>query len=212
VLCRTGDEEDRHNGLSQLIIDLRSDGLSIRPIPFLDGRSDFTEVSLEEVFVPDELVLGATGQGWAQNTSELAFERGGPERWLSTYLLVEELVRERGEAFGERALLVLGDAVARWWGLRRLSLSVARTIDRGEAPAVQSALVKEMGTRFEQDLLTAVQELVDLEPLGGGDSPGEDSPFERLLVAAVLTGPSFTIRGGTNEILRSVAAKGLGAL
>jgi alkylation response protein AidB-like acyl-CoA dehydrogenase len=207
VLCRTSDEENRHNGLSQLIVDLRSDGLTIRAIPFLDGQSDFNEVSLEEVFVPDELVLGAIGQGWAQNTSELAFERGGPERWLSTYLLVEELVRERGDTFGEQAFQLLGDAVARWWGIRRLSLSVARTIDRGEAPAVQSALVKEMGTHFEQDLLAAVQKLIDVAPLLEADSQ-----FERLLAAAVLTGPSFTIRGGTNEILRSVVAKGLGAL
>src|SRR6476659_7092951 len=170
VLCRTSDEENRHNGLSQLIVDLRSDGLTIRAIPFLDGQSDFNEVSLEEVFVPDELVLGAIGQGWAQNTSELAFERGGPERWLSTYLLVEALVRERSDTFGEQAFLMLGDAVARWWGICRLSLSVARTIDRGEAPAVQSALVKEMGTRFEQDLLAAVQKLVDVPPLLEADS------------------------------------------
>jgi hypothetical protein len=88
--------------------------------------------------------------------------------------------------------------------MRQLSLSVARRIDRGGAPAVESALVKEMGTRFEQDVLNGVQELVDLEP-----SPATSSLFERLLVTAILTAPSFTIRGGTNEILRSVAAKGL---
>jgi alkylation response protein AidB-like acyl-CoA dehydrogenase len=209
VLCRTGDaSEDRHAGLSQLIVDLRSDGLTIRPIPFLSGRRDFNEVALEDVFVPDELVLGEIGAGWAQNTSELAHERGGPERWLSTYLLVEELMRSRSELFGaERARIALGDAVARWWAMRRLSLSVARMIDSGEAPAVQSALVKEMGTRFEQDLLADVQELVALEPLRDGDSL-----FERLLFEAVLSAPSFTIRGGTNEILRSVASKGLSAL
>ena len=105
---------------------------------------------------------------------------------------------------GERAEALLGEATARWWGLRQLSLSVARQIDRGEAPSAESALVKEMGTRFEQDVLAAVQRLVDLEP-----SPDTSSPFERLLVRAVLTAPSFTIRGGTNEVLRSVAARGL---
>jgi alkylation response protein AidB-like acyl-CoA dehydrogenase len=209
VLCRTGDtSEDRHAGLSQLLVDLRSDGLTISPIPFLSGHREFNEVALEDVFVPDELVLGEVGGGWAQNTSELTHERGGPERWLSTYLLVEELMRSRSELFGvERARLMLGDAVACWWAMRRLSLSVARMIDRGEAPAVQSALVKEMATRFEQDLLTGVQELVALEPVRDGDST-----FERLLFQAVLSAPSFTIRGGTNEILRSVASKGLGAL
>jgi 3-oxocholest-4-en-26-oyl-CoA dehydrogenase alpha subunit len=207
VLCRTGDEEDRHRGLSQLIVDLRSDGVTVRPIPFLDGTSDFNEVVLDGVFVPDELVLGEIGGGWVQNTSELAYERGGPERWLSTYLVVEQLLRDAGGELGERAVLLLGDAVAHWWGIRQMSLSVARMIDRGQAPAVQSALVKELGTRFEQDVLDGVLGLLDCEP-----APQVDSPLERLLVEAVLTAPSFTIRGGTNEILRSVAAKGLSAL
>ena len=209
VLCRTEEgSQDRHAGLSQLIVDLRSDGLAISSIPFLSGHRDFNEVVLEEVFVPEELVLGEIGGGWAQNTSELAHERGGPERWLSTYLLVEELMRTSPQTFGaERARVILGDAVARWWAIRRLSLSVARMIDSGDAPAVQSALVKEMGTRFEQDLLACVQELVALEPVRDGASL-----FERLLFEAILSAPSFTIRGGTNEVLRSVAAKGLGAL
>jgi alkylation response protein AidB-like acyl-CoA dehydrogenase len=205
VLCRTSDEPDRHEGLSQLLVDLRSDGLQVNPIPFLDGTEHFNEVVLRDVFVPDELVLGQVGMGWAQNTSELAHERGGPDRWLSTYLVVEQFLRERaGTPLGERAEALLGEAVARWWGLRRLSLSVARQIDRGEAPSAESALVKEMGTRFEQDVLAGVQRLIELEP-----SPDTSSPFERLLVRAILTAPSFTIRGGTNEILRSVAARGL---
>jgi alkylation response protein AidB-like acyl-CoA dehydrogenase len=209
VLCRTGDSaEDRHAGLSQLIVDLRSDGLTISSIPFLSGHHDFNEVVLEDVFVPDELVLGEVGAGWAQNTSELAHERGGPERWLSTYMLVEELMRSRAELLGsERARLAFGEAIARWWAMRRLSLSVARMIDSGEAPAVQSALVKEMATRFEQDLLGLVQALAAFEPLRDGDTL-----FERLLFETILAAPSYTIRGGTNEILRSVASKGLSAL
>jgi alkylation response protein AidB-like acyl-CoA dehydrogenase len=204
VLCRTSEEADRHQGLSQLLVDLRSEGLRVNPIPFLDGTEHFNEVVLSDVFVPDDLVLGEVGAGWAQNTSELAHERGGPDRWLSTYLVVEEFLRERGDSLDEAAVALLGEAAARWWGLRQLSLSVARLIDRGEAPSTESALVKEMGTRFEQDVLAAVQRLVDLEP-----APGAASLFERLLARAVLTGPSFTIRGGTNEILRSVAARGL---
>ncbi len=207
VLCRTSEEEDRHAGLSQLMVDLRSDGIAISPIPFLTGAHDFNEVVLDEVFVPDDLVLGEIGQGWAQNTSELAYERGGPERWLSTYLLVEEFVRAAESDLDERALHFLGSAAARWWALRRLSLSVARMIDTGEAPAVQSALVKEMGTRFEQDLVYGILQLINAEP-----APGTNDPLGRLLRDAILTAPSFTIRGGTNEILRSVAAKGLSAL
>ena len=207
VLCRTSDEEDRHGGLSQLIVDLRSDGLTISPIPFLTGAHDFNEVALDEVFVPDDLVLGEIGHGWAQNTSELAYERGGPERWLSSYLLVEEFLRDTGPDLNERGLAFLGQATARWWALRRLSLSVARMIDTGEAPAVQSALVKEMGTRFEQDLVHGILQLIEAEP-----APGSAEPLGRLLAETILTAPSFTIRGGTNEILRSVTSRGLGAL
>ena len=206
VLCRTSDDDgDRHHGLSQLLVDLHSDGLEIHPIKFLDGSSHFNEVVLNDVYVPDDLVLGDVGMGWAQNTSELAFERGGPDRWLSTFLVVENWLREHpDDAAGERGALLLGDLLARWWALRQMSLSIARKIDRGEAPAVESALVKEMGTRFEQDVLERVVQLVDVEP-----SPASTSLFERLLASAILTGPSFTIRGGTIEVLRSVASKGL---
>ena len=97
VLCRTTPREevdDKRQGLSQLIVDLRSPGVEATPIPFIDGSADFCEVVFDQVFVPDELVLGDVGQGWRQNTSELAYERGGPDRWLSTYLLVEELLRQ----------------------------------------------------------------------------------------------------------------------
>jgi alkylation response protein AidB-like acyl-CoA dehydrogenase len=206
VLCRTSDDtEDRHNGLSQMIVDLRSPGLQISPIPYLDGSHHFNEVVLDEVFVPDELVLGQAGMGWAQNTSELAYERGGPDRWLSTYYVTEQFVREHvGNDAGDQVAEVLGRLAARWSALHQLSLAVARMIDKGGAPAVESALVKEMGTRFEQEVLSGLQRLIDWEP-----SPESASLFERLLCEALLTAPSFTIRGGTIEILRSVAAKGL---
>ncbi len=207
VLCRTAPLEDgnKHQGLSQMLVDLRSPGLTINGIPFLDGSPGFNEVVMDDVFVPDELVLGELGMGWAQNTSELAYERGGPDRWLSTFGIVEEFLRQHeGTALGDRAAEMVGWATARWWSLRNLSLSVARLIDEGQAPSVESALVKEMGTRFEQDVLQKVVELVDLEP-----SPESASLFERLVVGAIQTGPSFTIRGGTIEILRSVASKGL---
>jgi alkylation response protein AidB-like acyl-CoA dehydrogenase len=203
VLCRTSEEQDRHSGLSQLIVDLHAPGLTARPIEYLDGSAFFCEVTLDDVFVPEDMVLGSLGDGWAQNTSELAFERAGPERWLSTYLLVEEFLRE-GRAASERGSSLLGDAVAQWWALRALSLSVAREIDAGESPAAESSLVKELGTRFEQQVLDAVWELVPSEP-----DPRADSRFERLLAAAIMAAPAFTIRGGTNEILRTVAARAL---
>jgi alkylation response protein AidB-like acyl-CoA dehydrogenase len=206
ALVRTSDAEDRHSGLSQVLIDLRAPGVEVRPIPFLDGTTDFNEVVLTDVCVPDADVVGTVGMGWAQIGQELAFERGGPDRWLSTYLVLEQYLREHGGDVDQVMTELIGEATAMFWGLRNLSLSVARAIDAHDQPSVQAALVKEMGTRFEQDLLEALRRLVDVEPV-----PASPSLFERLLANAILTAPAFTIRGGTIEILRSVAAKGLRA-
>ena len=208
VLCRTSPVEetgDKRLGLSQLIVDLHSPGVEITPIPFIDGSADFCEVVLDEVFVPDDLVLGEIGAGWAQNTSELAFERGGPERWLSTFLIVEEFLRgHQGGTISDDLADLLGTGTAMYWVFHNLTLSIARTIDAGGSPSLEASLMKEMGTRFEQDILNAVLAVVDFEP----GLPAR-SVFEQLLVTATQTAPSVTIRGGTNEILRSVAAKGL---
>ena len=207
VLVRTSDSEDRHAGLSQLLIDLHAPGVEVNPIPFLDGTADFNEVVLTDVFVPDDRRRRDRRHGMGPDRPELAFERGGPDRWLSTYLVVEQYLREHDPAELDTAFVeLLGSAAARFWGLRNLSLSVARAIDADGQPSVQAALVKEMGTRFEQDLLESIRRFADVEPV-----PDSSSLFERLLANAILTAPVFTIRGGTIEILRSVAAKGLRA-
>ncbi|SDX74988.1 Acyl-CoA dehydrogenase [Modestobacter sp. DSM 44400] len=207
VLCRTSPVEDgnRHAGLSQLIVDLHAPGVTVSPIPYLDGSHHFNEVALEDVFVPDERVLGEIGSGWRQVTSELAYERSGPDRWLSTFTVLREFLREGpGKAVSDEEATVVGRLAARYWAIRQLSLAVARALDAGAAPAVEAALVKEVGTRFEQEVVEVLRTCAETEV--DADS---GSLFHALLAEAVLTGPSFTLRGGTTEILRSVAAKGL---
>lgn len=208
VLCRTTPREnvtDKRAGLSQLFVDLKAPGVQARPIPFIDGTADFCEVVFDDAFVPDELVLGEIGAGWAQNASELVYERGGPDRFLSTYLVVQEFLRACDpKTVTAAALETIGNAVAHYWVLHALSLSLARAIDDGRIPTSESALVKELGTRFEQDVVNAILSLIDFEP-----DLTASGLFERLLVTATLTAPSFTIRGGTNEVLRSIVAKGL---
>lgn len=205
VLCRTEDAEDRHKGLSQLLVDMHAPEVSVNPITFLDGSADLDEVVFNDVFVPDDLLLGSNGEGWMQVTSELSFERAGPERWISPFLLVELFLREYQEVLSPKAVAFLGSAVARWWGVRQISLAVARMIDDGQSPSVQSAIGKDLGTQFEQEIMDDLQQLVDIEP-----SLFDGSPFQRLLARAILVSPSWTIRGGTNEILRTVIGKGLG--
>jgi alkylation response protein AidB-like acyl-CoA dehydrogenase len=207
ALCRTSDEPDRRDGLTQFIVDLKAPGLAVRPIALLDGSADFNEVVFDDVRVGPDAVLGDLGRGWSQTTAELALERGGPDRFMSVYPVVEAFLREADPAgLGSEARRFLGRATATFWVLRNLALSIARAVDRGESSVHQAALLKEMATSFEQDVITALLDVIDTSP--ACDSP---SVFEQILCEAILTRPVFTIRGGTSEILRSVAAKAISA-
>lgn len=202
ALFRTS--EDRYHGLTQFIVDRETDGLTVTPIPFIDGSRDFCELMFDDVFVPDSRRLGEVGAGWGQNTAELALERGGVDRWMSMMPVLEHWVTELWGRVPAWAQADLGSIAARCWAFRALSLSIARKVDAGESPSVEAALAKEMGTRFEQ-------ECVDVVARHFGRMPHleADDPFESLLARALLVNPSWTIRGGTNEILRNVISKGL---
>jgi alkylation response protein AidB-like acyl-CoA dehydrogenase len=207
LLARTSLEENRHAGLTQFLVELKTPGLSVHSIEFIDGSHDFCEVVLDDVFVPDSLVLGVVGNGWQQIGSELAFERGGPDRWLSSYGVVEEMLRDADAAaapLSSALICAIGQLTAQWWGLRRLSLSVARMVDEGKSPGAEAALVKSLGTRFEQSVVALLADLADARL---SESPS--GALRRLWRTAVLTSPSWTIRGGTSEVLTGIIAKAL---
>ena len=216
VLCRTAPStEDRHQGLSQLIIDIKkSPGVTVRPIRFMNGEHHFNEVFLDKVFVPDNQVLGEIGQGWKQITSELALERSGPERYMTTLPLLVELIRRLGESDDARAHEMVGRLTARLWTLRRMSLAIALALDPSSGNqvtvdlATEAALVKDMGTFYEREIIDAARVLVAVEPtLDATDT------FERYLAECILSAPVATIRGGTTQVLRTLIARRLlGAL
>ena len=211
ALVRTAPPSDnRHAGLSQLIIDLQADGVGIRPIKNMAGRADFNEVLFTDVFVPDADLVGQPGNGWAQVTSELGYERSGPERFLSAFRVYVEFVRlVQGNPSRFEAAAV-GRIAAHLMTLRRMSMSVAGMLERGKAPNVEAALVKELGNNFEK-LLPEIARLaapVD-EPLAG-DGASAGRRFRQTYADTLLLSPSFTLRGGAREILRGVIARGLG--
>ncbi|HZP45901.1 MAG TPA: acyl-CoA dehydrogenase family protein [Candidatus Binataceae bacterium] len=206
MLCRTGeDPAARQQGLSQILVPLDASGLTIRPIINMAGDHDFNELLFEDVRVPADALLGQEGQGWNQVISELAFERSGPERFLSSFVLLEAFVeRARREPSADAAMLI-GSLIARLAPLRGMSMSIAVQLGRGEQPNFEAALVKETGSLFEQDLA----ELIMREVVPAADLTSADK-FQRLLAEAVLHAPSFSIRGGTREILRGIIARELG--
>jgi alkylation response protein AidB-like acyl-CoA dehydrogenase len=213
VLCRTGaDEGDRHNGLSQLIVELKSPGVLVRPINFMNGHHQFNQIYLENVFVPDDRVVGEIGQGWKQVTSELAFERSGPERYMTTFPLFVELVRRLRAVEDPRAEEAVGKLTARLWALRRMSLAIAVTLDPGSSAAgaahadlaTEAALVKDMGTFYEREIIEAARLLADVEP-----TLDAENDFERYLAETIICAPVATIRGGTTQVLRNLIARRL---
>ncbi|WP_168791335.1 acyl-CoA dehydrogenase family protein [Paraburkholderia aromaticivorans] len=206
TLVRTsGRSEDRHGGLSQFIVDLKAPGVTVRPIVDLTGEEHFNEVFFEDVFIAEDRLVGDEGQGWQQVTAELAYERSGPERFLSSFALFTELIRRAGDTPSERQAIQIGRLTAQLVALRRMSLSVAGLLDQHDNPAVEAACVKDLGVGFEQDLPEAAQALFDIEPcIDNGTG------YAQTLAYLTQMAPSFSLRGGTREILRGIIARGLG--
>ena len=206
TLVRTQPPEDnRHAGLSQLVVDLHGEGVTVRPIRNIAGGEDFNEVVFEDCFVAEEDVIGTPGNGWEQVTSELSYERSGPERFLSAFRLFVEFVRAAGPDPDLATAALIGRIASHIMTLRKMSVSVAGMLQEGKSPAVEAALVKQLGNDFEK----LVPELLRLAPPAVAAGLAA-SALRRSFEQTLLHSPSFTIRGGTREILRGVIARGLG--
>jgi len=207
LLRTSGRAEDRHAGLSQMIIDLKAPGVTVRPIVDLTGDAHFCEVFLEDVEVSAEALIGREGEGWKQVTAELAFERSGPERIYSSIVLLDAWVRYLRMA-GRRdpaTLALVGDLTARLATLRWMSIACTARLAAGENPVVEASLVKDLGTSFEQHLPIAIGDDLAAYP----DEP-IDAELYRTLMYVTHIAPSFSLRGGTREILRGIIARGMG--
>jgi alkylation response protein AidB-like acyl-CoA dehydrogenase len=205
LFCRTeAKSEDRHRGFSQLILDMKSPGVTVRPILEISGRRTFNEVFFENVVVPDSMLLGELGRGWQQVTSELSLERSGPDRFLSSFVLLVELVRALQASSAAKATEAIGRLVAHIHVLRQMSLSVAGLIQDGKDASIHASVVKDLGAVLEQEIPEVARLLVDIE------APATDEDFRAALAQTTLMSPAYSLRGGTREILRGMIARGLG--
>lgn len=208
ALVRTsGDSDDRHKGLSQVIVDLKLPGVNVRTIGDLTGDAHFCEVFFENVQLQEDALIGIEGQGWEQVNSELAFERSGPERIFSSVVLLDEwlafLRAEPGR--NPHSIRLAGRIAANLAALRAMSVALTGKLALGESPVVEAALVKDLGTSLEQQIPTWIAD--DL-----ASRVDDDVPLELLATLKYLVevSPSFSLRGGTREILRGMVARGLG--
>jgi alkylation response protein AidB-like acyl-CoA dehydrogenase len=205
-LLRTGEKsENRHGGMSQFIIDLKAPGVTVRPITDLAGGQHFNEVYFDNVRLGADALVGTEGQGWEQVTAELAFERSGPERFLSSIALLHTLIDAVGTTPDAVQAREVGRLVARLSALRQMSLAVTAELAAGENPAWAASCVKDLGAVFEQEIPEVAQAILDEAPAVGGGSD-----HAQVLAALMQLAPSFSLRGGTREILRGIIARGLG--
>jgi acyl-CoA dehydrogenase len=224
--------EDRRHGLTQFLVDMRTPGIAVHPISDMSGRREFDEVVFDDAFMPDEHVLGEIDLAWKQATSELAYERSGPERFLETSYVLFALVRllaedastpnfarelptgavlggagprEPPRSIDARSTEGVGRLVAQLHALRRMSVSVAGMLEAGQEPTLEGSIVKDLGTVWQQTLPPRARDLAAFV-----DPAIDRAAFDALLDYATLAAPKLTIQGGTTEILRGIIARGLG--
>lgn len=204
ALVRTGEggPADRHKGLSQFLIDMKTPGVTVSPVLSHDGSHDFNEVMLDDVWVPEECLIGKPGDGWSQVTAELALERSGPERYLSSTQLLLQMLDE-ADPGDERAAVEIGKVAAQYATLRAMSLGVTEMLASGANPELAAAVVKDQGAMLEQSIPELAHAL-----FGSCVQPG--SELAVLMKRLMLDAPAFSLRGGTREILRGIVARGLG--
>ena len=207
ALVRTsGTPEDRHGGLSQFIVDLSLPGVTVRPIHDLAGDAHFSEVFFDDVILTDEALIGQEGSGWAQVTAELAFERSGPERLYSSIVLFDYWIScLRRSADAARHVATVGKLTAQLATLRHMSISVTTMLAQGGSPVVEAALVKDLGTGFEQSLPALIEDAIAADP-----AAEIDADLYRTAAYVSQVAPTYSLRGGTREILRGMIARGLG--
>ena len=205
----SGTQEDRHKGLSQFIVDLALPGVTVRPIADLTGDSHFSEIFFDDVELAEDALIGNEGQGWEQVTAELAFERSGPERIYSSIVLLDRWIawlrQSTGSKLRDEHVGAIGRFAAHLATLRHMSITTTSKLVAGESPVVEAALVKDIGTTFEQEIPAVIEAFV-------GEDPAVivDAELLRTLAFVSLMAPTFSLRGGTREILRGMVARGLG--
>ena len=207
VLARTGppSEKNRHEGLSQFLVDLSLPNVNIKGIPDMTGQRHFNETLFDNVQLSEDALLGEEGKGWSQVVGELALERSGPERFLSHFTLLDRFINEFRNKLLKSGSNIIGKLIAELQTLRRMSFSIASMLQNGESPETQAAFVKELGNKFEKTMIETLREFSNIIPLY--EWPNQ---LQNLFEDATLRIPSNSLRGGTTEIMKGIIARQLG--
>ena len=201
-LARTDPNAPKHKGISYFLLDMSSPGILIRPLREITGDALFNEVFLEEVFVPDELVVGAVNDGWRLARTTLANERVAMAAGTALGNPMEELLAQISEATGGELDTAQQDRLAQLIVTAQtgalLDQRIAQLAVGGKDPGAESSVRKLIGVRYRQALAEYRMDISD----GAG-------AVEDELVHDFLNTRCLTIAGGTEQILLTVAAERL---
>lgn len=201
VLARTDGSGDKHEGLTEFIVDMNAEGVETRPIIDLQGEHHFNEVHFADVHIPAHYIIGEAGNGWKQVTDQLAFERGGAERILSTYIVLERLLSALNCSDDTAALEGLAGLVAEVTALRRMVWEIAIVMDRGQAPVVEAAMLKFLGTRYEETLAKTARYIMEEAPRP------PSAELSGMIGDALMAAPGGLIRGGSAGVMLGIIAR-----
>jgi 3-oxochol-4-en-24-oyl-CoA dehydrogenase len=205
-LARTDPDAPKHKGLSYFLVDMRSPGVDVRPLRQASGLSEFNEVFLDDVFVPDACLLAGPGDGWKLATTTLANERLSTGNTLAHggARLVRQLIAERTHATSrDEAVRVLGRNTAREMSLGALNLRSVLSRLSGRQPGAEISVQKVYSAIAQRDGSRALLSL--LGPIGALTAPSVDPAADYARDHISL--PSVLFGGGTIEIQLNVIAQ-----
>ncbi|GBG36119.1 acyl-CoA dehydrogenase [Mycobacterium montefiorense] len=203
-LARTDADAPKHKGITYFLIDMKSPGIDIRPLREITGDSLFNEVFLDNVFVPDEMVVGTVNDGWRLARTTLANERiamasgtalGNPMEELLKLLARRDLDVAEQDRLGRLIILAQTGAL--------LDQRIAQLAVGGQDPGAQSSVRKLIGVRYRQALAEFTMDVAE-----GGGLVDRRADNDRA-VFDFLNTRCLTIAGGTEQILLTVAAERL---
>ncbi len=199
-LFRSDPQAGRHKGLTYLMFDLRAPGVTVRPIAQLDGEPGFAEIFLDDVFVPEEDVIGAPGEGWRVAMSTASHERGLSLRSPGRFLAAADRLTGLWQRSGGTA--ALGDRVADAWIAARAyqlhTFGAVADLEAGGTLGAESSL----GKVFWSELDIRIGETAF-------DLLGPEAELDAQWTTSYLFALAGPIYAGTNEIQRSVIAERL---
>ncbi|WP_441243196.1 acyl-CoA dehydrogenase [Tardiphaga sp. 768_D3_N2_1] len=210
LITRTDPTVPKHKGLTMFFLDMKSQGVEVKPIKQANGQAEFNEVYFTDVRIPDSQRLGAVGDGWNVSLTTLMNERMAIGANVATGFpeLLEfcnSLMLDDGPAIDDPAVRSkLANWAVRASGLRYTAFRSISALSRGERPGPENSIGKLVAGAMLQDVATYA---LDLQGAAGVLNGPEDAEVAGKFQAMLLRSPATRVEGGTDEILRNIIAE-----